>query len=208
MTTLETQILSALKGTHGIFFIEDARIEGATLKAVRFSLARLANEGHFTRVAWGIYCKPDLNEYSLKRKLPKPHEVADAVARRDNLRLVPCGAQAAARVGLIRVSNIEDTYTWLSDGAPRLIKMTNGYTVKFVHSSDTKVFSFTDDRMRDLSNGIRHIKESNIGDYELSAIRIFLEKIPEKEYQENLPCCPEWVRDILVKNRGGAHISG
>lgn len=203
MDNIETRILNSLQGPPKIFFAEDVRLEGVTMKTVRFALAGLANRGDIVRLAWGVYYKPALDEYSLKRELPSPLEIADAIARRGNLKLIPHGSQSARSLGLSHQT--DDTYVWFSNGASRTIGLAGGKTLRFIHSEDTRMFAFANPVIRDVCNGLRFIGEPNVGPYEKSAVRVALKDVPEEDIRNDLRKCPEWVREIILGAREELH---
>ena len=200
MDNIETKILTALQGRPGIFFAEDAAIEGVTMQAVRFSLASLAKQGHIVRLARGIYCHPLLEEHSNRRILPGAHEIAMAVAERGNFKIIPSGARAARNIGLTH--DPVDVLVWLTTGGKRHIGIAGGRTLWFIPTGESRLFSFADERMRDVSLGLRHIGEAHVGDYEKDAVRLYIRDVPEETYREDFWKCPEWVREILVEARG------
>lgn len=199
--SLKVRILGNLPEAPCIFFAEDARLPGASMMSVRLGLSELAKEGSIIRLAWGVYARPALEEYSMKRIIPSPEQVAHAVAERGRLLIVPCGAQAARRVGLAEES-LEGNLEWFSNGAPREIHLSSGRTIRFIMTKESRIFGFKDDRMRDLSNGIRFIGKDKMGSFERDAVRLFLKGIPEEVYNADFRCCPEWVREILEECRG------
>ncbi len=201
MDTIDTRIMASLEGRHDIFFAENVALEGVTQKAIRFALASLVKDGRLVRLAWGIYCNPPLEAYSNRRILPSPFAIAQAIAKRGNLTLIPHGATAAARVGL--TSEVPNELVFLSTGCTRNIGLPDGKTIKMVNSSESRRFNFVDDRMRDLSNGLRYIGEARVGDHERDAVRLALRDVPEENYRADLEKCPEWVRDILEDARKG-----
>lgn len=199
MDNLETRIMASLEGRHDIFFAEDAHLEGVTLQATRFALAALSKEGQIVRLARGIYCNPPLEAYSNKRILPSPFAIAQAIAKRGSILLVPDGATAAARCGLTQ--GTPSGLTFLSTGCTRKIGLTGGGTITLVHSAETKKFVFASERMRDLSNGLRWIGEPHVGQPEREAARLWLKGISEEEYAEDVGRCPEWVRTLMGELR-------
>lgn len=199
MDTLSTRIMASLQGRSGVFFVEDALLPGETLQATRFTLATLVAEGQIVRLARGIFCKPLLEEYSNRRVLPSPYDIVAAVAKRGGLTLIPCGATAAARVGLTQGGAQELTY--FSPGSTRKIGLAGGRTIRFIHRGENRLFSFMNDRMRDVSIGLRHIGEAKVGDYEREAVRVFLKGVPDDQWKEDIEKCPEWVRTIMEEAR-------
>ena len=118
MDNIESDILRRLAGMGRgrIFFAQDFYDlwpEGT----VRYALSILAEKGLIARLARGVFCFPELSEHGMKMLLPEPDTVAQAVADRARVRIVPVKDQAACLVGLTGLSF--NQYVYLTDGAPR-----------------------------------------------------------------------------------------
>lgn len=200
--TIENYILKDLagKGRGRIFFAQeyyDRWPEGS----VRFCLASLSADGRIARLARGVFCYPMLSEYGMKMELPTTDEIAQAVAEKSKARIVPCGDQAAYLVGLTGFQFTTSTY--LTDGAPRKINLSNGRKIEFQHTSEMRIFAFTNRKMQLLSNGIRALGRKNIGSLEKEPIKYHLGNISSEDFYRDLQLCPEWVRDLLQSFRAG-----
>lgn len=159
----------------------------------------MAQEGSIVRLARGVFCYPQLSEYGMKMLLPEPDEIAEAIALKSRVRIVPYGDQAAYLVGLTGFQLSKTTY--LTDGAPRLIHLSNGRSIEFRHTSEMRIFAFHNRKMQLLSNGMRAIGRKNIGPLEKEPIKYHLGTISQEDFYADLPLCPEWVRDILLELR-------
>ena len=111
-----------------IFFIDDF-IELGSSGAVRIALMELKKQGIILRPARGIYCYPQLRSEYSGVITPSPETIAEALAKKERVRIVPYGDHAAYKLGLtgLQVSNLK----YLTDGASRVINL----------SSDKKIFS-------------------------------------------------------------------
>lgn len=198
--TIEQDILKDLaeKGRGRIFFAQEYydRWPDST---VRFCLASLASDGQIARLARGVFCYPRLSEYGMKMELPTTDEIAQAVAVKTKVRIVPCGDQAAYLVGLTGFQFTTSTY--LTDGAPRKIHLSNGRKIEFQHTSEMRIFAFRNRKMQLLSNGIRALGRKNIGSFDKEPIKYHLGTISAEDFYRDLPLCPEWVRDLLLSLR-------
>ena len=201
MYSIEKEILKDLaqKGRGRLFFAQDYydRWPDST---VRYSLAEMAKEGQIVRLARGVFCFPRLTEYGMKMILPEPGEIAEAVAEKSRIRIVPYGDQAAYLVGLAAFQFSKTTY--LTDGAPRIIHLSNGRTIEFRHSSEMRIFAFRNRKMQLLSNGIRAVGKDRIKSDEKEAIKFHVSGVSSEEFDHDLQFCPEWVRDLLLDCRG------
>ena len=68
--------------------------------AVDKTLQRLVSANRLRRIDRGLYDKPSLNRLTKQSNPPDPHEVIDAIARRDQIRVLVDGMTAANDLGL------------------------------------------------------------------------------------------------------------
>ena len=105
MDSIDGEILRRLagQGRGRIFFAQefyDLWPEGT----VRYSLSVLAEKGQIVRLARGVFCFPRISEHGMKMLLPEPDTIAEAIAGKTKVRIVPVGDQAACLVGLTGLS--------------------------------------------------------------------------------------------------------
>ena len=164
--------------------------------SVRFALSILNEDGRIARLARGVFYFPELTEYGMKMILPDTDTIAHAIADKTKVRIVPYGDQAAYLVGLTSVSFSSSTY--LTDGAPRKINLSNGRRIEFRHTSEMRIFAFKNMKMQLLSNAVRALGQKNVREEDREVLKWSLSSIPMKEFQEDIPLCPEWVREIFL----------
>ena len=196
MDGTEMEILRRLaaKGRGRIFFAQE--FYGLWPEStVRYSLSILAERGDIVRLARGVFCFPELSEHGMKMILPEPDEIARAIAGKTKVRIVPVGDQAACLVGLTGLSF--NRYTYLTDGAPRKVNLSNGRRIEFRHTSEMRIFAFSSRKMMLLSNAIRALGKENIKEGEREVIKWQLDSVPAAEFLGDILLCPEWVREIL-----------
>ena len=196
MDGTEMEILRRLaaKGRGRIFFAQE--FYGLWPEStVRYSLSILAERGDIVRLARGVFCFPELSEHGMKMILPEPDTIALAIAAKTKVRIVPVGDQAACLVGLTGLSF--NRYTYLTDGAPRKVNLSNGRRIEFRHTSEMRIFAFSSRKMMLLSNAIRALGKENIKEGEREVIKWQLDSVPAAEFLRDILLCPEWVREIL-----------
>lgn len=71
-----------------------------TRDAIDKALQRLATAGDLRRIDRGLYDKPGFNSLTRQPTAPDPREVIDAIARRDQIRVLVDGMTAANDLGL------------------------------------------------------------------------------------------------------------
>ncbi len=100
-------------------------------EAVDQALSRLVKAGQLRRVGHGLYDMPRMSDV-LKRLAPVDLDAAiAALARRDNIRIMPDGLVAANRLGLTNA--VPAKVSFLTDGHSRTLKI-DGRTVRFRHA--------------------------------------------------------------------------
>lgn len=197
---MEILRLLAAKGRGRIFFAQEF-YDLWPESTVRYSLSILAERGDIARLARGVFCFPELSEHGMKMILPEPDEIARAIAGKTKVRIVPVGDQAACLVGLTGLSF--NRYTYLTDGAPRKVNLSNGRRIEFRHTSEMRIFAFSSRKMMLISNGMRALGRKKICALDKEPIKYHLGTISAEDFHKDLPLCPEWVRDLLLDLRAG-----
>ena len=197
MDGIDMAILRQLadRGRGRIFFAQEF-YDTWPESTVRYSLSVLAEKGQIVRLARGVFCYPRLSEHGMKMLLPEPDDIAKAIAEKTKVRIVPVGDQAACLVGLTGLSF--NRYTYLTDGAPRKINLANGRRIEFRHTSEMRIFAFTNRKMMLISNAIRAIGREYIKEGEREVLKWQLDSVPAAEFEKDIMLCPEWVRDMLL----------
>jgi len=179
-----------------IFFIDDF-VNYKSQESVRLALMTLANEGFILRLARGIYCFPRISsDYSANRISPQPETIAEALASKEKVRILPYGDQAAYSLGLtsLRISDLK----YLTDGAPRKISLANGRKIYFNHTSEVKMFGYKNETMQMISSAIRALGEEAIDSEAKRKIACRLKDVSEKDFLADITIPPAWVRDIIM----------
>lgn len=178
-----------------IFFIDDF-IEIGSLGSVRLALMELKKQGLIVRPARGIYCYPRIRgEYS-GIITPSPESIAEALAAKERVRIVPYGDNAACKLGLtgMQVSNLR----YLTDGASRTINLASGKKIFFNHTSEVKIFDFCNETMQMISAAIRVLTEESLNPEKIRIIHKHLRTVPEDEFSKDISIPPAWVGKIIL----------
>jgi hypothetical protein len=178
-----------------IFFIDDF-IEIGSLGSVRLALMELKKQGLIVRPARGIYCYPRIRgEYS-GIITPSPESIAEALAAKERVRIVPYGDNAACKLGLtgMQVSNLR----YLTDGASRRINLASGKKIFFNHTSEVKIFDFCNETMQMISAAIRVLTEESLNPEKIRIIHKHLRTVPEDEFSKDISIPPAWVGKIIL----------
>lgn len=92
-------------------------------EAVDQALHRLVRSGMLRRIARGLYDRPQMNSLSGKQTSPDPRSIVDALARRDQARIMVDGMTAANDLGLSDA--VPARITLHTDGRFQPIKLGN-----------------------------------------------------------------------------------
>lgn len=179
-----------------IFMAQDLS-ELDSYDSVRHALCSLNEKRVIVRLARGIYCWPRIvGEYTFQTVLPSAEEIAETLAQKENVRIIPYGDQAAYRLGLttFRISNLQ----YMTDGSPRVIHLSAEKKIIFNHTSEVKMFAFQNETMQLLSSAIRGMGEEYICTPEKTRIiRECLRSVPEKDFYNDINIPPAWVGKII-----------
>ena len=178
-----------------IFFIDDF-IELGSSGAVRIALMELKKQGIILRPARGIYCYPQIRSEYSGVITPTPESIAEALAKKERVRIVPYGDNAAYRLGLtgLQVSNLK----YLTDGASRVINLSSDKKIFFNHTSEVKIFDFCNDTMQMISAAIRALTEECIDGEKKRIIHKHLRTVPDEEFLKDITIPPAWVSKIIM----------
>lgn len=185
-------------GRGRIFFLDDFASLNDPV-SVRQFLCGMVEEGFIVRLARGIYCYPRLSagEYSSKMMLPDEETIAYALAEKENVRIIPYGDQAAARLGLSSI--VVSNHKYLTDGSPRVINLSATKKIHFNHTSEVKMFAYRNETMQLLSSAIRVLGKEHFDNETVKRrVREILRDVPESEFSEDITLPPAWVGKIMT----------
>ncbi|RPD47264.1 DUF6088 family protein [Paracnuella aquatica] len=121
LESTHNQIVAEIKGSRRgkLVFPGDFQSAGSET-AIRKTLSRLAQEGVLIRLAHGIYLYPKVDR-ELGILYPSAEEIAQAVAKRERVRIMPAGAYALHRLGL--TTQVPTRIVYLTDGEAKNLKV-------------------------------------------------------------------------------------
>lgn len=196
MQTIEDKILARLKGggRGRIFFPADFSSLGEP-RSVLKALERMTNEEKIVRVAKGIYCYPK-NDRRLGSGViyPTIDEIAQAVARRDQARIAPAGAQALNLLGLSEQVPMNAVY--LTDGSARKLKLYGERGITFQHTAP-KNLAFSNELAMLITFAMREVGAENVTEEMIATINALLQQEPKERIMKDLALMPEWIGKIV-----------
>ena len=179
-----------------IFFIDDF-IELGSHGSIRIALMELKKEGLILRPARGIYCYPKIHNEFSGFSTPSAESIAEALAAKERIRIIPYGDQAAYKLGLtgLQVSNMK----YLTDGPSRIINLSVGKKIFFNHTSEVKMFDFCNETMQMVSSAIRVLTEECLDAEKKRIIHKHLRSVPDNEFMKDITIPPAWVGEIMLE---------
>ncbi len=124
MQSTHNKILARIRGKgRGFAFSSKDFLDLGSRNSVDKTLSRLCTQGIIRRVATGIYDFPRKNEELGGKLSPDIHQVAQAIARKNGVRIQPSGAQAANLLGLS--TQVPAQVLYLTNGKSRTVNIAN-----------------------------------------------------------------------------------
>ena len=201
MKSVENKIEASIKRQRRgkLFFAADFVSFGSD-EAVFKALQRLQKSGLLVRVAKGIYSYPKLNTHEWldeKYLLPSIDDIAQAIAKRDKIRIVPTGSYALNALGLS--TQVVMNVVYITDGSARRIQIGKGKGILFKHTSEVRRLSFKSKLLMLIDSALREIGEGNVRPNEMEIIKEKLKHATQEDIDRDIDLMPIWVRNIVLK---------
>jgi len=199
MYSTHNQIEKAIKkrGRGKIFLGNDFSKYGTSF-AVRHALSRLYRKGIIVRLSAGIYLYPKIDkENGLGVLYPSIEDIAKTIAKKERARLVPTGAYAQNRLGLS--TQVPMKVVFLTDSAPRIIKVGKKATIRFMKTTP-KNLAFKGKITQLVCAALKDIGKGKVTDEQLKKIKKALSFESDKTIQHDAALAPEWIAKIMLSN--------
>ena len=187
---LEDKILSLKKGA--IVFVSDFAGFG-TAENVKKVLLRLEKKQLLVRLAHGIYLYPKIDK-ELGILYPSTESIAEAIAKRDKIRIIPTSIYALQQLGIS--TQIPMNVIYLTDGAPRKIKV--GKRIITFKKTAPKNLAIKNKVLSNIVQGLKELGKENITDEIRQKINQALQKVPVEILKEEILNAPVWVRNEVL----------
>lgn len=156
------------------------------------TLAELTHEGVLVKLAQGIYAKPAKSRFGTV--LPSVNKIVQAIAYRDNAKVLPSGMTALNVLGLS--TQVPMDYSYLTTGSERTIKLAN-CQIKLKRGVP-KNFCYETRLIGLMVQAFKTLKQENVGDNELRVIRELITKEPDKDaLAKDVDMMPAWMKRIV-----------
>jgi len=177
-----------------IFFANDFKRFGSN-EAVRLTLFRLCKQGFIIRLSNGVYLYPKISK-SIGTVYPSIEDIAKAIAKKEKARLTPTGLYALNKLGLS--TQVPMRVIFLTDGAPRVIKVGKKATVKF-KKTVAKHLAFKGKITTLVIFALKEIGKDKVMDSQLERIKEALAFEKKENIMHDISLAPEWISKIIQK---------
>lgn len=180
-----------------VFFPSDLAKVGTKSSHVLKVLERETKAGTILRLAQGVYYYPKTDDkYGLGVIYPSYEEVAERIAERDKVTIVPTGAYALNKLGFS--TQVPMNLVYMTNGTSKTIKMINGYSIKFVHTTQ-KNLAYKNRMLQMLVFALKDIGKDNITEEQTARVRTLLQNTPLEQIRDDLGLIPAWIKDFILK---------
>ncbi|NLE90358.1 MAG: hypothetical protein GX602_05440 [Dehalococcoidales bacterium] len=195
MQSIESKIEESIQArpAGSVFVPGDFKDYGSS-DAVRKALDRLQDKQCIVRISHGIYARTIKSKY-IGSVLPSVEQVAEAIAHRDRVRILPSGSYALNALGLS--TQVPMKIVLLTDGSPRSLKI-GKHTITFKKTTPKnllargKISRLVIQALKAIGNGfvspeeerriIELLKEESVTDlkFDISTAPVWIQKIMNK----------------------------
>ena len=199
MSDLKDHILARVSDGAGpsVWTVNDF-LDLGTYDAVRKMLQRLATSGEIRRIDDGLYDKPQFNRLTKKDSPPNASDVIDAVARRNQIRVLVDGMTAANDLGLTNA--VPAKIVVHTDARLRPIRLGN-MTITFKLTAASKLYWAGRPAMR-LVQALHWLRDATDPQTLNAQVRALLERVPNPDQiradlADGMTTLPVWMQDLL-----------
>ncbi len=166
--------------------------------AVDKALQRLVASDGFRRIDRGLYDRPGYNRLTRTTNPPDPGRVIDAIARRDQIRILVDGMTAANDLGLTNA--VPAKIVVHTDARLRPIHL-GELTISFRPTAASKLFWAGRPAMR-LVQALHWLKDTTDLPTLSAQVRALLRRLPQADevradLADGMPTLPAWMQDFL-----------
>lgn len=176
----------------GAVFVPADFLDLGSRRAVDVALHRMARKGAIRRLGRGLYDRPKV-EPTLGLLSPSIDSIAEALARKDRLRLQPSGAYAA---NLLRLSEqVPAKVVFLTDGLSRKIRV--GRQEIILRRTTPRNMAAAGRMTGLLIQALRYLGREHVSVERIAHLRRMLPARERRQILEDLPLAPGWMHSLL-----------
>ena len=190
-SNISKYIQSKPRGT--LLFPDDFNHLGSPT-AIRKALQRLREKGLIKNVTHGIYVRPKTSKL-IGEVMPTAEEVAQGLAKRDKIKIVPTGPYALNALGLS--TQVPLNLVFLTDGAARTIKV-GKRTIKLKRATPKNLLAKGKISAM-VIQALREKSKENVTTGEINKIVALLKQEDVKHLEHDISLAPAWIKEIMKR---------
>lgn len=160
--------------------------------AVDVALHRLSKKGTIRRIARGLYDYPAKHPV-LGSLSPSVEAIANALAGKDRLRIMPAGAYAA---NLLRLSEqVPAKAVFLTDGPAKKVRVGN-QTIELKQTT-LRLMNVSTRSSGLVIAALKHLGKSHVNRERIRHVRLLLSDADRRKLLKDLPLAPAWMHPFL-----------
>lgn len=188
--TIKSTLFARLEESPGntIFFLNDFSELGST-ETIRKVLLQARLQGLIAHLSHGIYIKPMQSRFG---EVPPPLEkIAEAIAERDHVEIMPTGSTAANILGLS--TQVPMAVSYLTTGSSRSIPI-GKRVIRFKHAAPRN-FAYRGKTIPLIVQALRDLGKPNINEQTLSILSSYIEKATDRNtFEADILLAPAWIQ--------------
>jgi hypothetical protein len=163
--------------------------------AIRKALSRIVESGEVERMGQGIYVIPKIDKV-FGKVLPSMEQLAEALAKKEHVKIKPSGQYALNKVGLS--TQVPMRLVYLTSGNSKKIQI--GKNAIIFKSTTAKKLSMKGDITSLLFLGLEELDLQKLSPTQMGRIMELLKQESPQNLKYNLRLAPTKVSDFIVKN--------
>lgn len=164
--------------------------------AVDQALSRLVKASQLRRVGHGLYDLPRISRVMNRPTPPDLDAAVAAVARRDNIRIMPDGLVAANRLGLTNAVPAKADY--VTDGVSRTVKV-DGWIIRLRHARPT-IMNWAGRPAAPVVQALHWLGPRAVDDPQtVTILRRQLPDAVKRDLVKGMPALPDWAVPVVGK---------
>lgn len=187
------KILRRLRARKGEAVPTSDFVDLGSRPAVRQALSRLVRQGTIRRVRRGLYELPRMGKLLNEPRVQSPDELVRAWASKNDLRVVPSGAQAANLLGLS--TQVPAKLTYYTNGRTRTLTL-GPYTVKLLNRGP-KTMGVQGRTAPLVFQALRYLGREGVTPKVIERLRSGLSRKDKAELKRNLRYATAWMKPVV-----------
>lgn len=191
--TIKSTIFKRLEESpdNSVFFLNDFS-ELGSLETVRKVMFQARLQGLITHLCHGIYLKPMRSRFG--EVPPSLEKIAEAIAERDHVEIMPTGSTAANILGLS--TQVPMIVSYLTTGSSRRIPI--GKRVILFRHAAPRNFAYRGKTIPLIVQALKELGKANVNEHALSALSSYMGKAQDSDtFESDILLAPAWIQAIV-----------